>query len=169
MIGEKILARVDRWLASLDQGGKAMGLYGRFERVVGLVLSVCVSLVILFALLHLIQGLVASFAAGLGEFDYGVFQSLFELILTVLIALEFNHSLTEVVKGKGSLIQVKTVVLIGILVVVRKFILIEIDSMSAVVLFSLAAAILALGIVYWLVVDVDRRASEEAEPDGTGS
>jgi len=164
-----ILRRIDRWMQSLESGGAAIGLYARFERIIGLVLSICVSFVILLAILHLVQGLVVTFAAGLHEFDYRVFQGLFEMILTVLIALEFNHSLAEVVKGKGSLVQVKTVVLIGILVVVRKFILIEIDTASAVVLFGLSAAILGLGIVYWLVVDVDRRASQAAEQAKTES
>lgn len=137
--------------------GPAMRVYVQFERLVGLALTVCVSVVILFAVVNLGFGLVNAFASGARTFDYRVFQGLFEMILTVLIALEFNHSLTEVVKGKGSLVQVKTVVLIGILVVVRKFVLIDLESTTGQILVALAAAILALGVVYWLVVDIDRR------------
>lgn len=137
-----------------------MRVYTQFERLVGLVLTGCVSVIILFAIGHLVHGLLSTFEKGFQTFDYRVFQRLFEMILTVLIALEFNHSLAEVVKGKGSLVQVKTVVLIGILVVVRKFVLIDIDVTSALMFLGLAAAMLALGIVYWLVVDIDRRRAE---------
>ena len=87
----------------------------------------------------------------------------------MLIALEFNHSLAQVVKGRAGLIQVKTVILIGILVVVRKFVLIDIDNTSASMFLGLAAAILALGVVYWLVVDIDRRDSEVVSASGAGS
>jgi uncharacterized membrane protein (DUF373 family) len=140
-----------------ESGGPAMRVYVQFERLVGLCLTGCVSIVILFALAHLIHGLFVELQGGLSTFDYRVFQRLFEMILTVLIALEFNHSLAEVVKGKGSLVQVKTVVLIGILVVVRKFVLIDLESTSAAILLGLSAAILALGVVYWLVANIDRR------------
>ena len=157
-------------MGAFESGGPAMRVYVQFERLVGLALTGCVSVVILFAIVHLVFGLVDTFEAGPRTFDYRVFQRLFEMILTVLIALEFNHSLAEVVKGKGSLVQVKTVVLIGILVVVRKFVLIDIDSTTAQFILGLAGAILALGVVYWLVVDIDRRrikaASEPADEVG---
>ena len=159
---------LDRIMGLLDQRGGGMRMYQRFERLIGLALSVAVSVIILFALAHLIQALVTTLSGGLAEFDYRVFQRFFELILTVLIALEFNHSLAEVVKGRGSLVQVKIVVLIGILVVVRKFILLDIEQTPATYLLGLSAAVLALGIVYWIVVDVDRRLlsdDEEKHPE----
>lgn len=156
-------------MRAFESSGKAMRVYVQFERLVGLVLNACVSVVILFAIGHLVFGLLATLESGPRSFDYGVFQRLFEMILTVLIALEFNHSLAQVVKGKGSLVQVKTVILIGILVVVRKFVLIDIELTSAQMLAGLAAAILALGVVYWLVVNIDRRRDGEVAEDGTGS
>lgn len=149
--------RLERWMRVFESEGPAMRVYVQFERLVGLCLTACVSVVILFALAHLVHGLVVELRAGLSTFDYRLFQRLFEMILTVLIALEFNHSLAQVVKGRGSLVQVKTVVLIGILVVVRKFVLLDLESTSATILLGLSAAILALGVVYWLVVDIDRR------------
>lgn len=152
----------------LDHHGGGIRLYRRFERLIGLALSVTVSVIIVFALAHLVQALVEALLSGLQEFDYRLFQRFFELILTVLIALEFNHSLAEVVKGRGSLVQVRIVVLIGILAVVRKFILIEIDTTSGVYLLGLSAAILALGLVYWIVVDVDRRQLERGDETADG-
>lgn len=159
-MAKRLSKTLEYWMRIFESQGPAMRVYVQFERLVGLALTGCVSVVILFAMAHLVYGLLGAFEAGPQSFDYRVFQRLFEMILTVLIALEFNHSLAEVVKGKGSLVQVKTVVLIGILVVVRKFVLIDIETTSSLMLLGLAAAILALGVVYWLVVDVDRRRGE---------
>lgn len=165
-VSSRISNQIERWMQYFESDGPAIRVYVQFERLVGLALTGCVSVVILFAIGHLVHGLVVEIWAGMSTFDYRIFQRLFEMILTVLIALEFNHSLAEVVKGKGSLVQVKTVVLIGILVVVRKFVLIDLESTASTMLLALGAAILALGIVYWLVVDIDRRRAASTNEGG---
>jgi len=53
-------------------------------------------------------------------------------------------------------VQVRTVVLIALLAIVRKVMILDLASIEALQLFALAAAILALGAVYWLVRDQDR-------------
>ena len=52
--------------------------------------------------------------------------------------------------------QVRTVILIALLAIVRKVMILDLASTEALQLFALAAAILALGAVYWLVRDQDR-------------
>ena len=47
-------------------------------------------------------------------------------------------------------------ILIALLAIVRKLIILDLTSTDALQLFALAAAILALGAVYWLVRDQDR-------------
>jgi len=113
--------------------------------------------VILFALFRLAQGLIGTLGAGLGQFDSGVFQRLCEMNLTVLIALEFNHTLAEWMKGRHSPVQARTVVLIGILVVVREFNPGGLEDTQPAFTAALAAAILALGAVYWLVINIHHR------------
>lgn len=142
-----------------SEQGTGIEVYHYFARSVGFILSVAVSIIMIFSLYYLFQGLWETLTQGPARFDYAVFQHFFEMVLTALIALEFNHTLTEIVTGRGGLIQVKAVVLIGILVVVRKFILIEIETTAPLFLMGLALAILALGAVYWLVVDIDRKAA----------
>lgn len=150
--------------------GHGMAAYEGFARLVGFLLSLAVSLIIVLALIDLFTALATNAIASGGGFEYANFQSFFEMVLTVLIALEFNHTLAGIVSGRGGLIQVRAVVLIGILVIVRKFILIDMDSTPALFLMGLALAIFALGVVYWLVVDVDRRAPRTvAETDEQGS
>ena len=58
---------------------------------------------------------------------------------------------------RDSMVQVRAVVLIALLAVVRKLIILDLKSTEAVQLAALAAAILALGGVYWLIRDQDRR------------
>ena len=89
--------------------------------------------------------------------DYPVFQALFGTILTVIIALEFKRSLLVVADRKHSIVQVRTVLLIALLAVVRKLMIVDLASTDAGQLLALAATILALGGVYWLVRDQDRR------------
>lgn len=45
--------------------------------------------------------------------DHEVFQSVFGMIMTLLIAMEFKHSIVRVALRRDSIIQVKTVVLIA--------------------------------------------------------
>jgi uncharacterized membrane protein (DUF373 family) len=54
-------------------------------------------------------------------------------------------------------VQVRAVVLIALLAVVRKLIILDLSSTDAFHLLALAAAILALGAVYWLVREQERR------------
>jgi uncharacterized membrane protein (DUF373 family) len=72
-------------------------------------------------------------------------------IMTVLIALEFNHTLRYVVTREQSVIQTKVVLLIALLALARKFIILDLKETSSNELFGLAAVTLALGITCWLL------------------
>jgi len=61
-----------------------------------------------------------------------------------------------VAQRQESIVQVRTVILIALLAIVRKVIILDLASTEALQLFALAAAILALGAVYWLIRDQDR-------------
>jgi uncharacterized membrane protein (DUF373 family) len=84
-----------------------------------------------------------------------IFQALFGMIMTLLIAMEFKHSILKVVSRQDSIIQVKTVILIAILAISRKFIILDTKNISAAEIASLSAALLALGAVYWLMRERD--------------
>jgi uncharacterized membrane protein (DUF373 family) len=59
-------------------------------------------------------------------------------------------------------VQVRTVILLALLAIVRKLIILDLATTDATQLFALAAAILALGVVYWLIRDQDRRERAES-------
>jgi uncharacterized membrane protein (DUF373 family) len=75
--------------------------------------------------------------------------------MTVIIALEFQRSLVVITGRRLGIVQVRTVVLIALLAVVRKLLILDLTSTDAALLFGLAAATLALGVVYRLVGERD--------------
>ena len=141
--------------------------YQRFESAVALVLTAIISLIILVALYRLVATVVAGLVLGaLDPLDYEVFQAVFGEILTLLIALEFNHTLQYVVAREQSIIQTRVVLLIALLALARKFIILDIKDTSAEHLLGLAAITLVLGITYWLIRQADQR---NAVSKGTSS
>ncbi len=89
--------------------------------------------------------------------DHAVFQSIFGMIMTLLIAMEFKHSIIQVLERKAHIIQVKTVLLIALLALSRKFIILDAKEMGAPTLAALALSMVALGAVYWLIRERDDR------------
>jgi uncharacterized membrane protein (DUF373 family) len=76
-------------------------------------------------------------------------------ILTVLIALEFNHTLQYVVTREPGVIQARIVILIALLALVRKVIVTDLAALGPPMLGALAALLLALGLTYWLMRERD--------------
>lgn len=148
-----------------------MTVYERFEQIVALVLSLIIAIVIVIALFQLLQHLLPLvFGGALDLLDHDVFQALFGQIMTLLIAMEFKHSIVRVALRRESIIQVKTVILMALLALSRKFVILDITKTSAATIGALASATLVLGIVYWLLRDRDDRtalldaASGSADP-----
>jgi uncharacterized membrane protein (DUF373 family) len=135
-----------------------LGLYKRFEQVVALALTVLIAVVIVVAIWDLLKELTLLLAYGLLDpLDHRMFQVIFGQIMTVLIALEFNHSIIRVAAAKESIVQVKIVLLIGVLALARKLIILDTSEYSPGTILALAAALVVLGATYWLIRDPDRR------------
>jgi uncharacterized membrane protein (DUF373 family) len=146
-----------RWCWIADEW-PVLTFYQRFESVVALALTFVITLVILVALYRLIVEVVGALLIGvLDPLDHKVFQAIFGQIITLLIALEFNHTLQYVVTRVQSLIQTKIVLLIALLALARKFIILDLKETSASELAALATVTLALGITYWLIRERDER------------
>jgi uncharacterized membrane protein (DUF373 family) len=132
--------------------------YQRFESLVAFVLTLLIGLIIVVALYRLTVSVVAGLLFGaLDPLDYPVFQAVFGEIMTLLIALEFNHTLQYVVTRQQSIIQTKVVLLIALLALARKFIILDLKEVSAEMMLGLAAITLVLGISYWLIRERDDR------------
>lgn len=139
---------------------RLMTVYERFEQVVAITLSGVIALVIVISLIQLIRLVFTLLVMdALNPLDHKVFQLVFGATMTLLIAMEFKHSIVKVALRKESIIQVKTVILIAILALARKLIILEPDVDPAKVAV-LAGTVLALGLTYWLMRERDDRKSE---------
>ncbi|HVZ53449.1 MAG TPA: phosphate-starvation-inducible PsiE family protein [Pseudolabrys sp.] len=139
--------------------------YQKFEQVCVLVLTTLISVVIVFSIWHLALNIFRSIlASSFDPTDYAVFQTVFGMIFTVIIALEFKRSLLVLAERIDGVVQVRSVLLIALLAVVRKLIILDVAHTEALQLLALAAAILALGGAYWLVRDRDSRGPKTAVP-----
>ena len=145
-----------------------LSYYQRFESIVAFVLTLIVGLIILVALYRLTFSVVAGLVAGvLDPLDHNVFQTVFGEILTLLIALEFNHTLQYVVTREQSVIQTKVVLLIALLAMARKFIILDLGQVSPGQMLGLAAITLVLGATYWLMRERDDRVADIREEPST--
>jgi uncharacterized membrane protein (DUF373 family) len=138
---------------------RGLSFYQKFEHAVVLVLVGLIAVVVIAAVwslaVKILFGLILS--GRVDPTDPAVFQAVFGMIFTVIIALEFKRSLQIVTERRDTVVQVRAVILIAMLAIVRKLIILDIGPANTGELFGLAAAILALGAVYWLVRDQDRR------------
>src|SRR5437016_4872833 len=149
------MANSSPW-SDLRTNWAVLSYYQRFEGIVALVLTFVIGLIILVALFRLSFGVVTGLLLGaLDPLDHGAFQTVFGETLTLLIALEFNHTLQYVVKHEQSIIQTKVVLLIALLAIARKFVILDLHEVGPAEMVGLAAVALALGVTYWLIRDRD--------------
>jgi uncharacterized membrane protein (DUF373 family) len=134
---------------------RVMTVYERFEQLIALILSIVIAIIIVVAMVELIEIVVyVLLNESLNPMQTDAFQQMFGMIMTLLIALEFKHSIVKVAMRRESIIQVKTVILIALIALARKFVVLDAQT-SPSKIAALAGALLALGIVYWLVRDRD--------------
>ena len=138
--------------AGIKNAWNIMTVYERFEQGIALILTGLIAIVIVVATLELAKEVLQLLVINkMKPLDHRLFQTLFGQVMTVLIALEFKHSILKVVARKESIIQVKTILLIGLLAVSRKFIVLDLDDFDAEMMLALAASVVGLAVAYWLV------------------
>ena len=97
--------------------------------------------------------------------EVGLFKDTFGSILTILILLEFNHSIITALRQRTGAMQVSMIVLIAITVIARKLILLDYASTSLDTLLGLGGLAIALGGLYWLLAGVEQRQQSSAPKD----
>jgi uncharacterized membrane protein (DUF373 family) len=146
-------------------------LYETFEHIIMLILTIIIVVLIGFATYHLVLTTFGLILAGeLDPANRDVYPSIFGMFFTVLIGLEFKRSFLIVTASQTSIVRIRSIILIGMLATLRKFIVLDLKEINVLEMLAVAAAILALGIVYWLVRDQETRGkSLVADPTILGS
>jgi uncharacterized membrane protein (DUF373 family) len=143
---------------------RALSIYQRFEHIVITILTALIAVIVVVAVWHLILkvlfGLVLP--GNIDPSDYAMFQGVFGMIFAVIIALEFKKSLLVVAERRQNVVQIRSMVMIALLAICRKVIILDIKETDSLEILALSAAILALGIVYWLIRGGERRPANPA-------
>ncbi len=151
-----MITKREQFIKELFKHWSVMTFYERFEHLVALALTGLIAVVITVALWRLGNEVFRILVLdAFDPLDHAVFQTIFGMIMTLLIAMEFKHSILQVLERKAHIIQVKTVLLIALLALARKFIILDAKEMEAAKLAALALCVVALGIVYWLIRERD--------------
>lgn len=147
--------QLQRHFPEIISGWSRLSYYRRFERIISLILSITIGLLVLVAMFFLISNVVTLLLVQPQDpFNFRLFQAIFGMVLTILIAMEFNNSIVRTMEEEGrfgGFVHVEVVVLIAIMAVVRKFMVMEVEGVDPLYLLGLGGAILALGATYWLL------------------
>jgi uncharacterized membrane protein (DUF373 family) len=145
-------------LGELRRDWGVLSVYQRFEASVAFLLTLVIGAVIVVALYRLVISVIETLVLkSLNPLDHSVFQQVFGEIMTLLIALEFNHTLHYVITGERGIIHTKMVILIAELALARKIIVTDLFQAPPAATFALAILMLALGVTYWMMRERDDR------------
>ena len=136
--------------------------YEWFEQMILGILVFIIAMIIIYTLILAIITLVNDFRSGITFMETAALQDTFGLILTVIILVEFNHSIVLAIRQRSGAIQVRIIVLITIIVLARKLVLLDYTTASVETLLGLGGLAISLGGLYWLISDGERR---RAPPD----
>jgi uncharacterized membrane protein (DUF373 family) len=154
-------------LASLKQTWSSLTPYERFEQIVSRCVMLLISLVIVYSLILVAATLFSQLTLSETFPDTTALKDVFGSLLTVLILIEFNHSIASALRERSGVVQTRYVVLIAILVIARKVILLDFATASFETLVGTAVIALGFGLLYWLLSfrspDVSKGKSDPAE------
>ena len=136
---------------------KGPTIYEWFEQIVLSILVLIICLVIVYSLIIAAIKIFEDLVSGIGFIETAALKDTFGLILTVIILVEFNHSIVLAIRQRSGAIQVRIVVLITIMVLARKLVLLDYAAVSVETLLGLGGLALALGGLYWLISDGEQR------------
>ena len=129
-----------------------LNFFERIEYVVTYAVMILVTLIIIVALIRLGKHVYSVLLVNaFGPIQFSDFQGIFGNILTLFIAMEFRHSMESVLEGKGHIIHVRTILLIAMLAIARKFIILDKDTTSPETMAALALILLAIAATYWIM------------------
>jgi uncharacterized membrane protein (DUF373 family) len=144
--------------------------YLQFERIALALVMLMLSIMTVYAIVIAAIKIVGDMLLGEAFLDKAALQDTFGLILTILILLEFNHSVYVGLTEHSGAIQARILVLITILVIARKLMLMDFTAIEAQTLLGFGGLLLALGGLYWLISNGDRDrpevSAESREPAG---
>jgi len=145
-----------RSISKLWEEEKFLNITEGVETIVAKILTIALLIVILVALVDLMFVLsqILFQSPPSGFFNQTILE-VFGLFLNILIALELLDNITAYLRKH--IFQVELVIATSLIAVARKIIIFDLEKYSNTDLISLAVAIFALSISYWLVRRLNRK------------
>jgi len=125
--------------------------YETFERVASRIVMFFISIIIVYSLILMAITLVDQFRLNPTYLDTDSLRDVFGSILTILILIEFNHSIALAISSRAGILQARPIILIAILVIARKVILLDFAAATFEQMLGIAAVALAFGLLFWLI------------------
>jgi len=125
--------------------------YELFESLVSRLIMIVLGFLTLYALIAAAIELIVDLRLGSEFIEKELLQNTFGSILTVLILMEFTHSVYTSIKNRSVVIEARAIVLIAVIVIARKLILVDFKSASMEEVAAYGGIALALGILFWLL------------------
>jgi uncharacterized membrane protein (DUF373 family) len=156
-------------IADIKKEWNSLTTYGRFEQIASRVVMVLISLVIVYSLVLIAIAMFNQFTLDSSFPDNAALKDVFGSILTVLILIEFNHSIAYAITRRSGVLQARYIVLIAILVIARKVILLDFTTATFDKLIGIGVIALAFGGLYWLISARTHDAAEAQDRDTTST
>lgn len=144
-------------------GSKA---YEWFEHLTVAALTLMVAMSVVMTMVHAGYKLFHAVTAGLHLFGHDQFVTVFGAFMTVLIALEFNHTVLPEISSGTPIVKVRAVILVALLALARKLVLVDYHQEDYTTLIGLAVLVLAATVSYWVVRkdEMEKSASSLLKP-----
>ena len=125
--------------------------YEWFELLTVAALTLMVSVSVVMTLVHAGYELFHVLGAGLHNFGHDQFVTVFGAFMTVLIALEFNHTVLPEISSGTAIVKIRAVILVALLALARKLVLVDYHQEDYTTLIGLAVLVLAATAAFWVV------------------
>ncbi|PLY02229.1 MAG: diguanylate cyclase [Desulfuromonas sp.] len=125
--------------------------YHHFERLVVAVLTIMVAISVVLTLAQSGVALYHVVVSDTHMIDHDAFIKVFGTFMTVLIALEFNHTVLPDITSKSALVKVRSVLLVALLALARKVVLVDFKEVQYTSMVGLAVLIVAVAATYWVI------------------
>ncbi len=125
--------------------------YDWFELLVVAALTLMVALSVVLTMVHAAYVLYESIGAGVHNFGHDQFVAVFGAFMTVLIALEFNHTVLPEISSGTPIVKVRAVILVALLALARKLVLVDYHQEDFTTLIGLAVLVASATLAYWVV------------------
>jgi uncharacterized membrane protein (DUF373 family) len=135
----------------LQRDWKQFLTYETFERIASRIVMFFIAIIIVYTLILMAMTLFDQIKFSPTYIDTESLKDVFGSILSILILIEFNHSIALALSKRSGVLQARPIVLITILVIARKVILLDFATTTFEQLVGIGAIALAFGLLFWLI------------------